>query len=412
MKTIWKEKYIGEIIGGYLHDSYLYIYQTYDLILVNNHQLVCYINGDNVISYEDKSQTQTKKIGSAIAGDILFGTVGALSFGNQTNYLLEITWYNNEKSLVKIEGEQFYNFFVSKLYEKTSVKKKTKEEILEEKVAECNVYLEKDEIESAVSKLMETIPYYKFIFNNCDIYEYDNEINEYKKTSKDYLNFLENCHYSSNYINKASAINRLKMIKSGNIFAKNLYANDKEIKMITDKEYEKYAKYDSDELYEILKNEEKNDAYDYLKNEHESNGYIFFDRDKDMLLKQLIDIKEKIPKEIYSFILRVVNNNDNNDLNPTYLIVSKIVNTFLGKYDLTHYGHDGGLLKIITISPNVKKYLDKLIEIGDNRKLENEFFESLDVDEQDDFFEASNIYMEKYVMEENIDIQVDNSENK
>ena len=159
MKTIWKEKYIGEIIGGYLQDNYLYIYETYNVVLVNNRKIVCYINGDNVISYEDKSQTQIKKIGSSLAGNLLFGTPGALSFGNQTNYLLEITWRNNEKSLVKIEDEEFYNFFISKLYEKTPVKKKSETELLAEKITECNLALENAEIESAVAKLIKNIPY-------------------------------------------------------------------------------------------------------------------------------------------------------------------------------------------------------------------------------------------------------------
>lgn len=409
MKTIWKEKYIGEIIGGYLHDSYLYIYETYNVIVVNNHQIICYINGDNVISYEDKSQTQKKKIGSSIAGDLLFGTAGALSFGNQTNYLLEITWYNNEKSLVKIEGEEFYNFFVSKLYEKTPVKKKSNEELLAEKIAECNLTLENDKIENAVSKLIETIPYYKFVFNDDSTYEFNDEINDYTKESKNYLDFLEKCNYDSNYLEKASAISKLKMIKSGNKIAKNLYENDETLKAITDEEYVKYAKYDSDELYEILKKEEKENIYDYLKNEHEKNGYVFFAKEKDMLKKQLGDIKDEIPSEIYSFLLKVVNNSDN-DLNPSYFVVSKIVNAFLGKHGLTHYGHDEGLLQVITITSSVKKYLDKLIEFGDNKKLENDYFDSLDVEEQDDYFKAYDIYMTKYIMGENIDIQIKNSD--
>lgn len=406
MKTIWKEKYIGEIIGGYLQDNYLYIYETYNVVLVNNRKIVCYINGDNVISYEDKSQTQIKKIGSSLAGNLLFGTPGALSFGNQTNYLLEITWRNNEKSLVKIEGEEFYNFFISKLYEKTPVKKKSETELLAEKITECNLALENAEIESAVAKLIKNIPYYKLVFNNCEEWEFNDKISDYTKESKEYLDFLDSCKYDSNYINKASAINKLKMLKSGNILAKKLYENDETLKSITDEEYAKYSQYESDELYDILKKEEKENYYDYLKDEHEKKEYVFFAKDKAMLKKQLNDIKDKFPEEIYTFLLKVVNNNDS-DLNPSYFLVSKIVNAFLGKDSLTHYGHDGGLLQVVTITPAIKKHLDKLIEFGDNRKLENAYFDSLDVEEYDDYFQAYELYTTKYVMDENIDIKIE-----
>ena len=196
------------------------------------------------------------------------------------------------------------------------------------------------------------------------------------------------------------------MLKSGNILAKKLYENDETLKSITDEEYAKYSQYESDELYDILKKEEKENYYDYLKDEHEKKEYVFFAKDKAMLKKQLNDIKDKFPEEIYTFLLKVVNNNDS-DLNPSYFLVSKIVNAFLGKDSLTHYGHDGGLLQVVTITPAIKKHLDKLIEFGDNRKLENAYFDSLDVEEYDDYFQAYELYTTKYVMDENIDIKIE-----
>ena len=103
MKSYWKEKYIGKIIGGYLQDSFIYIHNTDNVVIVKNREIICYVNGDTVIEYVDKSQTQKKKLGKSLVGEMIFGTAGALAFGNENQYILEITWNNNKKSLIIIE---------------------------------------------------------------------------------------------------------------------------------------------------------------------------------------------------------------------------------------------------------------------------------------------------------------------
>lgn len=60
METIWREKCIGEIIGGYLQDCYVFIYNTHNVAIVKNRKIICYVNGDTVIEYSDKSQVQKK----------------------------------------------------------------------------------------------------------------------------------------------------------------------------------------------------------------------------------------------------------------------------------------------------------------------------------------------------------------
>ena len=235
MKSYWKEKYIGKIIGGYLQDSFIYIHNTDNVVIVKNREIICYVNGDTVIEYVDKSQTQKKKLGKSLVGDMIFGTAGALAFGNENQYILEITWNNNKKSLIIIEGDQFYAFFISKLYEKTPIKEKSQEEIFKEQnefidknIEECNAKLKNLNIDIVISDLIQAIPYYRFRFNDCDILDYDYKISEFSKDIKEYEEFLKNNDLNNNsYINnyrdyreKYDAISKLKMIKSGNLLAK------------------------------------------------------------------------------------------------------------------------------------------------------------------------------------------------
>lgn len=427
MKSYWKEKYIGKIIGGYLQDSFIYIHNTDNVVIVKNREIICYINGDTVIEYVDKSQTQKKKLGKSLVGDMIFGTAGALAFGNENQYILEITWNNNKKSLIIIEGDQFYAFFISKLYEKAPIKEKSQEEIFKEQnefidknIEECNAKLKNLNIDIVISDLIQAIPYYRFRFNDCDILDYDYKISEFSKDIKEYEEFLKNNDLNNNsYINnyrdyreKYDAISKLKMIKSGNLLAKKMYENDESLKAIDEKEYEKYKDYDGDELSKIIEQEFQNRDYQKLKTIHEKNGYIYFYIDKNIQQKQLENIKDKLPDEIYAFLLKILETyNSESTLTTDYTphnLISKIVNSFFGKYFLTNYGYDGGLLQIIEVSPSVKKHLDKLIEIGDDD--DNSYFNSLDVSEHSDYFDAYDIYL-KYELGENIEVKVNDSIN-
>ena len=427
MKSYWKEKYIGKIIGGYLQDSFIYIHNTDNVVIVKNREIICYVNGDTVIEYVDKSQTQKKKLGKSLVGDMIFGTAGALAFGNENQYILEITWNNNKKSLIIIEGDQFYAFFISKLYEKAPIKEKSQEEIFKEQnefidknIEECNAKLKNLNIDIVISDLIQAIPYYRFRFNDCDILDYDYKISEFSKDIKEYEEFLKNNDLNNNsYINnyrdyreKYDAISKLKMIKSGNLLAKKMYENDESLKAIDEKEYEKYKDYDGDELSKIIEQEFQNRDYQKLKTIHEKNGYIYFYIDKNIQQKQLENIKDKLPDEIYAFLLKILETyNSESTLTTDYTphnLISKIVNSFFGKYFLTNYGYDGGLLQIIEVSPSVKKHLDKLIEIGDDD--DNSYFNSLDVSEHSDYFDAYDIYL-KYELSENIEVKVNDSIN-
>lgn len=427
MKSYWKEKYIGKIIGGYLQDSFIYIHNTDNVVIVKNREIICYVNGDTVIEYVDKSQTQKKKLGKSLVGDMIFGTAGALAFGNENQYILEITWNNNKKSLIIIEGDQFYAFFISKLYEKAPIKEKSQEEIFKEQnefidknIEECNAKLKNLNIDIVISDLIQAIPYYRFRFNDCDILDYDYKISEFSKDIKEYEEFLKNNDLNNNsYINnyrdyreKYDAISKLKMIKSGNLLAKKMYENDESLKAIDEKEYEKYKDYDGDELSKIIEQEFQNRDYQKLKTIHEKNGYIYFHIDKNIQQKQLENIKDKLPDEIYAFLLKILETyNSESTLTTDYTphnLISKIVNSFFGKYFLTNYGYDGGLLQIIEVSPSVKKHLDKLIEIGDDD--DNSYFNSLDVSEHSDYFDAYDIYL-KYELGENIEVKVNDSIN-
>ena len=427
MKSYWKEKYIGKIIGGYLQDSFIYIHNTDNVVIVKNREIICYVNGDTVIEYVDKSQTQKKKLGKSLVGDMIFGTAGALAFGNENQYILEITWNNNKKSLIIIEGDQFYAFFISKLYEKAPIKEKSQEEIFKEQnefidknIEECNAKLKNLNIDIVISDLIQAIPYYRFRFNDCDILDYDYKISEFSKDIKEYEEFLKNNDLNNNsYINnyrdyreKYDAISKLKMIKSGNLLAKKMYENDESLKAIDEKEYEKYKDYDGDELSKIIEQEFQNRDYQKLKTIHEKNGYIYFYIDKNIQQKQLENIKDKLPDEIYAFLLKILETyNSESTLTTDYTphnLISKIVNSFFGKYFLTNYGYDGGLLQIIEVSPSVKKHLDKLIEIGDDD--DNSYFNSLDVSEHSNYFDAYDIYL-KYELGENIEVKVNGSIN-
>ena len=124
MKTNWKEHYIGEVLSGYLVGGYIYIYQTNYIIITHNKKIAEYVSGDTIVDYKEISQNDKKKIGGTLMGSMLFGVPGAMAMGNQTNYVLEVTWFSNEKSLIQIEGSEFHNFFISKLYEKSPIKEK------------------------------------------------------------------------------------------------------------------------------------------------------------------------------------------------------------------------------------------------------------------------------------------------
>ena len=179
------------------------------------------------------------------------------------------------------------------------------------------------------------------------------------------------------------------------LLAKKMYENDESLKAIDEKEYEKYKDYDGDELSKIIEQEFQNRDYQKLKTIHEKNGYIYFYIDKNIQQKQLENIKDKLPDEIYAFLLKILETyNSESTLTTDYTphnLISKIVNSFFGKYFLTNYGYDGGLLQIIEVSPSVKKHLDKLIEIGDDD--DNSYFNSLDVSEHSDYFDAYDIYL-------------------
>lgn len=421
METIWREKCIGEIIGGYLQDCYVFIYNTHNVAIVKNRKIICYVNGDTVIEYSDKSQVQKKSIGGSLVGSMIFGTPGALAYGNKNEFILEITWSNMEKSLVKIDGDKFYAFFISKLYEKTPKEEKSEKEILEEKkelidnsIKSCNSKLKNESLSTAISELVQTIPYYRFKFNNCDIDDYDDEILKFSDDIKEYEEFLKNNTFDDNYDNyilkKYSAIGKMKLIKSGNMFAKSLYENDEEVKNVSNNEYEKYKDYDYDDFKKLMKVELQDRTYQEFKSLHEENGYVCFSNDNDILQEQLLDLKGKLPSEIYSFLLKISKISEDELESKygftAYGIISKIVNYFYGKDSF-----DVNVLQIIQVSPSVKKYLDKLIEIGDDRVAEDAYFSSLDSDEHNDYFDAYDIYVNKCILDENIKIEVNDNIN-
>ena len=416
METIWREKCIGEIIGGYLQDCYVFIYNTHNVVIAKNRKIICYVNGDTVIEYSDKSQVQKKSIGGSLVGSMIFGTPGALAYGNKNEFILEITWSNMEKSLVKIDGDKFYAFFISKLYEKTPIREKSEKEILEEKkelidnsIKSCNSKLKDESLNTAISELVQTIPYYRFKFNNCDIDDYDDEILKYSNDIKEYEEFLKNNTFDDNYDNyilkKYNAIKKIKMINSGNMFAKSLYENDDEVKNVSNNEYEKYKDYDYDDFEKLMKIELKNKTYQEFKSLHEKNGYVCFSNDNDVLQKQVLDLKDRLPLEIYSFLLKISKISEEELESQygitAYSIISKIVNSFYGKDS-----SDRNVLQIIQVSPSVKKHLDKLIEFGDDSATEHEYFNSLDTDEHSDYFDAYDIYVNKYILDENIKVEV------
>lgn len=423
METIWREKCIGEIIGGYLQDCYVFIYNTHNVVIVKNRKIICYVNGDTVIEYSDKSQVQKKSIGGSLVGSMIFGTPGALAYGNKNEFILEITWSNMKKSLVKIDGDKFYAFFISKLYEKTPIREKSEKEILEEKkefidnsIKSCNLKLKDESLSTAISELVQTIPYYRFKFNNCDIDDYDDEILKYSNDIKEYEEFLKICTFDDNYgiyiLKKYGAIRKIKMINSGNMFAKSLYENDDEVKNVSNNEYEKYKDYDYDDFEKLMKIELKNKTYQEFKSLHEKNGYVCFSNDNDVLQKQVLDLKDKLPLEIYSFLLKISKISEEELESQygitAYSIISKIVNSFYGKDS-----SDRNVLQIIQVSPSVKKHLDKLIEFGDDSAAEHEYFNSLDTDEHSDYFDAYDIYVRKCILDENIKVEVnDNINNK
>ena len=421
METIWKEKCIGEIIGGYLQDCYVFIYNTHNVVIVKNRKIICYVNGDTVVEYSDKSQVQKKSIGGSLVGNMIFGTSGALAYGNKNEFILEITWSNMEKSLVKINGDKFYAFFISKLYEKTPIREKSEKEILEEKnefidnkIKLCNLKLKNESISIAISELIQTIPYYRFRFNDCSIYLYDDEILKFSDDIKEYEEFLKNNTFNDKYddyiLKKYNTIMKIKMIKSGNMFAKSLYENDEDVKNVSNNEYEKYKDFDYDDFKKLMKAKLQDRTYQEFKSLHEENGYVCFSNDNDILQEQLLDLKGKLPSEIYSFLLKISKISEDELESKygftAYGIISKIVNYFYGKDSF-----DVNVLQIIQVSSSVKKYLDKLIEFGDDSVAENAYFSSLDVDEHDDYFAAYDIYVNKYILDENIKVEVNDNIN-
>ena len=408
MKTNWKEHYIGEVLSGYLVGGYIYIYQTNYIIITHNKKIAEYVSGDTIVDYKEISQNDKKKIGGTLMGSMLFGVPGAMAMGNQTNYVLEVTWFSNEKSLIQIEGSEFHNFFISKLYEKSPIKEKDnldyfnefKNEVKEKK-AELNKLLNKDDIYNAYCLAKNNIEYFRININECDEYNYKYELEKYKSISDEYNTFLENQNFKQ-LINihdireKCGCIQHLKMIKNGNLLVKQMY-DEKELLLKIGEEYYKYSNIENEQLMNVITKDYEFIIYNKMKEAHNIKGYIFFSNDKSIQLEQINNLKNKLSNEIYLLLIKISNHYaEKNFISYTGVnlndcssyLISTIVNSLFDNYELE-------FLEIVKVNANVYRHYKELQKIGNNREKENAYFDSLDVNEHSDYFTASDIYVDE-----------------
>ena len=223
MKTYWKEKHIGKVLGGFLENNNINIYKTDYIVVWDEKGINEYINKNSIVEYNNISSSSKTKLGKALVGDILFGVAGTISMGKEEEFLLEVKWVNGKKSIISIIGTTFYQFFLSKLYEdgisllskQMDVEKtnriKEEEKNIKEKITELEIefhlnkqdinYLENEDNDtdgfSRLTKFLELLPYYKAeyennynIINDCEknIELYNKLIND--DNIKEYISFL------------------------------------------------------------------------------------------------------------------------------------------------------------------------------------------------------------------------------
>ena len=342
MKTYWKEKYIGKVLGGFLEDKNISIYKTDYIVVWDKNGIYEYINKNSIIEYNNINSSSKTKLGKAIVGDMLFGVAGTISMGKEEEFLLEVKWVNGKKSIISIIGTTFYQFFLSKLYEdgisllskQMDVEKtnriKEEEKNIKEKITELEIefhlnkqdinYLENEDNDtdgfSRLTKFLELLPYYKAeyennynIINDCEknIELYNKLINDdnikeyisknYKKNVDDKLNWSF-WFADWNYDDTLSDEENIIFFKEHSIIEEGLFSDEEILEMI-EKNEEECKDYLNRKFID-------NDLFNYLNNLHKQNGYIYVGKTKDIQKNQIETYKNKIPQKLYNLLNQIL----------------------------------------------------------------------------------------------------------
>lgn len=379
MQTIWKEKEIGKVLGGYLEKASISIYKI-DLLVVRNKNGICeYINKNSVIDYKVLDSTTKTKLDKAIIGDILFGFSGSLAMGKEEHYSIEITWVNNQKSLLDIVGTTYYQFFMSKLYEdgESILFKEAQERKIDKLISEKEqiktvietleerYHLNKQNIDFNIKAIdlkeyLKLLPYYKAQYeNNYDeIKKCEENIEEYsllvdlEQAYKDIYSMYKNTEHkvidcfifdcAKRQVNsEMSDKEKINEIKEWLPF-EDLYSDSELLLMLPKSEKENVDYF----IKEFINNE----FYDYLYNLHKRNGYIYVDKNEEVQKSVIKSFEDKIPFKLYDFLNKILERKmtyerdlfvvndllrlypfDDKIVAPSHFLISYFLNCYFGK---------------------------------------------------------------------------------
>ena len=308
-------------------------------------------------------------------GSVLFGTAGAIAMGNEEEYMIEVTWINDEKSMISLVGTTFYNFFLSKLYENgesllnkqilinnqntINNQKRLKEECQNQiKEIEENYNFYYSELDGMFVNLpffKNLIPYYRAEHEN----NYDN-IYKYEKITMEYFDFLTNQLkddikklYNDTIKEKIDSLIYLYFCgvcygETDLTKIKRRWNQEKDINEIyTDEELETIANMNKNEIYDYFNRSFiENDLYEYLTKTHQENGYIFLNKDRTKQLEYLENLKDKLHPKVYKLCKEIWIKCENNiyssvfdyfaftnlsTIIPSYFILTVFINGYFGK---------------------------------------------------------------------------------
>lgn len=301
MKTYWKEKYIGKVLGGFLEDKNISIYKTDYIVVWDKNGIYEYINKNSIIEYNNINSSSKTKLGKAIVGDMLFGVAGTLSMGKEDEYLIEVKWINGKQSIISITGTTFYQFFISKLYENgTSIlsnqmKIETENNLKKLEVDNKNKLKEElEELEKEYNFNQENINYFKIDNKNyCSHLEHFLELLPfYKAEYENNYNIISICE---NNIKKYNTLCRSYDVKEN---IKKIYKTTKNkistcFMIETEKEHLSDSLTDIEKINE-LKKEYKEPSYEESKRILKNLG-VKEDKIDDMIMKkrEFVPIKDR-----------------------------------------------------------------------------------------------------------------------
>lgn len=426
METIWREKDIGKVLGGYLENATISIYNTNYVVVRNSKNIIEFINKDTVIDCKVIDSSTKSNLGKAIVGDVLLNVAASTAMSREQHYSLEITWANNEKSFIGIVGVTYYQFFMSKLYESGSSilldkikqdkinrlakdKESIKEKIfkLEEEYdfnrIDFDYFGVNNNYKSNLKCFLDVLPYYKAEYKNdideivkCEnnIEKYNKIINQncvsrdiakkYNKTSSKVIDcfiFDQNKSFDDNNMSDIEKINEIREC----LPIDDLYSDEELLLMLPRSEKENVDYF--------IKKFIDNELYDYLYNLHIEYGYIYVDKNIEIQKNTIRSYKDKIPVKLYTLLNRIVDRELIYDSNlitsddfisiDTYGIVDKLIapSHFLISYFLNcYFGKQE--VKEKTVSnrsvSNSNKYDDikKIKDLYDMGAITKEEFES------------------------------------